>query len=128
MAKGRRGVRSPRLSPLLDAGVGPGHLAADLDDDADDADHGPLRLMAMRLRRALSRRVMRPLKRLVDRIWLRDDVEYVEARFGSSVSVYFEYSEMLCNLAMGNVLIWLCVQIMSIVQHVEGADPGVEER
>lgn len=82
-----------------------------------------LGFFASRLRRLLS-----AVRSRINRVWLRFDVEYIEVRFGSSVSVYFAYSEMLCNLALGNAAVWMTVQVMSIVQHADGAAPNVPDR
>lgn len=64
------------------------------------------------------------LERWYARSWpLARDVSHIETRFGTSVSVYFVYSEMICNLALGNALLWLGVQIISIAQLSSSAGP-----
>jgi hypothetical protein len=129
-AQRKRANLRRRMLPDDDDALEDGELAvdADFDDDAvKDVEDSILRLLLHKLHGGW-KLVTQRIGRVIDRIWLRDEVEYIEARFGSSVSVYFYYSEMICNLAVGNILIWLCVQIMSIVQHAEGAQPDVTER
>ena len=76
------------------------------------------------------RRLCGSLRKLSPLWWLHQDVENVEARFGTSVSVYFVYSELLCTLALGNAILWIGVQTISVLQqaHPDGGAPDVPSR
>ena len=124
--KGRRAVVG-----ALEEDEGEGGTADVLDEDldageADEVEHRVgLSLLAHRLRTAC-RRFYRGLVRSAGSTFhwlLGEDVRWIQSRFGSSVAVYFVYSEYIVNLAVVNLILWSAFHAASLAQHVAGAAP-----
>ena len=73
------------------------------------------------------RRFRRACGKLRQKLWLlRGDVNWIQSRFGSSVSVYFVYTEFIVNLAVVNAFIWLALFITALHQYASGNSIGPE--
>ena len=106
-AKKRAAKRSRLLSSALPEGDEDGDADLAAYDVGDDADLPRWRRLLRQWQREVRRR-QRQLHRWWERTWpLRRDIAFLEARYGSSVSVYFVFVEWICVTGVFNLALWM---------------------